>query len=172
MARSATKKSEQSELCSDVVALSDLDANKYAKVLSWKRKANISPVTDNNTRETEKSIGLSEYGDAEVKRLRQQQKQLSAGEIERIVKDYQGGKTTYELAEKYGCHRGTITRHLKNQGVTVTNSKIQDTSGEIIRLYEMGQNAFVLADQFGVSYTTILKHLHDNDVKVRTRWDY
>lgn len=92
-------------------------------------------------------------------------------EINEIVKEYANGATTRQLAEKYGCHRDTISRQLKKQGVAVTIEKITHADvGEMVRLYESGQKAEEVGRQFGVSKSTALNRLRANGVKMRGRW--
>ena len=42
-----------------------------------------------------------------------------------IISKYKAGKSTYELAQEYGCHRRTISDNLKKQGIKVTNQLME-----------------------------------------------
>ncbi|KAB8298415.1 helix-turn-helix domain-containing protein [Bifidobacterium apri] len=48
-------------------------------------------------------------------------KTLSEVESRTIIVKYQQGKSTYELAWEFGCHRATISRVLKDNGIEATN---------------------------------------------------
>ena len=116
---------------------------------------------------------VNEFGETEVRRLTQKQKKLTNDEVLQIVKDYQNGMNTNQLADKYGCHRVNISAQLKKHNIEVTTRKINSQNNtEIIELYEGGMNTTQLAKRFGVTCSTIIKYLHKNEVKMRTRWDY
>lgn len=70
--------------------------------------------------------GIDEFGEVAVKKLRQAQKYLSDAEIQEIIDLYQSGKaTTRDLADKFHCHRQTISHTLKQHGVKVDKRKAQ-----------------------------------------------
>ena len=71
--------------------------------------------------------------DCIVSEIRQQQKDLSDDEIQQIAQRYTEGASIYELAREFDCHRGTISRHLKQQGVTVSN-KVTDRPALVERV--------------------------------------
>lgn len=59
-----------------------------------------------------------------------QQKLLSKAEISQIIQKYQQGATVYELADMYDCHRQTVSRHLKKNGVEMRSGKLNSTKNE------------------------------------------
>ncbi|MFC0403594.1 helix-turn-helix domain-containing protein [Enterococcus ureilyticus] len=59
----------------------------------------------------------------DIKSSKPRQKLLSDKEISEIVAKYKDSCTIYELADIYGCHRQTVSRHLKKNGVEM-RSKI------------------------------------------------
>ena len=117
---------------------------------------------------------ISEDGKIVAKQIRQIQKHLSEEEIAQLIIDYQGGKSTSQLANEYGCNRHTIANQLKKHGIKVSRSKIrsEETVHRIIALYESGRLIAEIAGQFEVSESAINRLLHENGVKVRSRWDY
>ena len=158
-----------------LVALSDLEANKYNKVLKWKNRLISNPNLQNNPASSMKPpITKSEHGDLEVTRIRQHQKQLTLEEIERAAIEYLNGMSTGQLAEKYGCHRTTVSKNLKNRGIHVTNRRASEKINveEVISMYANMINTEQIAKKFEVSPNTITKYLRDNGIKIRTRWDY
>ena len=158
-----------------MVALSDIDSNKYDALLGAKRSIFAKMKdSDSSERLPHATTMVNTRGETVIKSLRRPQKQLSDVEINQIVEDYGNGLTVYQLAKKYKCHRTTISSHLKRRGIHVTNAadfSEQDTL-DIIRLYKSGTTTADIAKRYNVSYQTILKYLHANGVKMRTRWDY
>lgn len=153
------------------MALSALESNKYDKVLRWKRSANFTSDTPDTEQEP---VVVSEFGDLKVSHIRQPQKRLTAKEIAQAIEEYNNGMTTYELAEKYGCNRQTISAVLKRHGVTVTKGKASKKidDDEVIAMYADRITTEKIAQKFGVSPQTIVKCLRRHDIKIRTRWDY
>jgi len=117
---------------------------------------------------------IDSHGETAKSKLTPTQKRLTDSEIASIVEEYQGGITTYALAEKYDCNRKTISNHLKRHNVIVSIEKIKSEQSvkELIKSYKSGLTAEEVAEQFGISDTTVNKLLHKNDVEMRTRWDY
>ena len=156
------------------MALSGLDLNNYDGLIRYIK----SFVIDADVNDISEEIPIAykkvnEYGEIEVTKLTQQQKKLTNDEVLQIVKDYQNGMNTNQLADKYGCHRVNISAQLKKQNIEVTTRKLNSQNiTEIIGLYEGGMNTTQLAKRFGVTCPTIIKYLHENGVKMRTRWDY
>ena len=110
-----------------------------------------------------------------VKNLKQQHKcEFSNNEIEEMARQYRAGKTIYELAEKYGCHRVTVSAILKRNGVTVSVEKSEKMfdPAKAAELYEAGMKSKDIGIRLGVSEQTIRKCLKKQGIKIRTRWDY
>jgi DNA-directed RNA polymerase specialized sigma24 family protein len=42
---------------------------------------------------------------------------LPDDQIDELVRGYQDGASVYELANRFGIHRGTVSRHLHHAGV-------------------------------------------------------
>ena len=94
--------------------LSALNSNTFYKIVNVKHKLS---KTKNNIQPTEADC----QGEIEIRQLRQQQKRLTECEKVEIVAKYKAGISTYDLAKEYGCHRYTISKHLKDAGVEVSN---------------------------------------------------
>jgi reverse gyrase len=66
-----------------------------------------------------------------VSQIKQKQKRFTAEEVTELLKDYKAGLTVYQLGDKYGCHRTTVSEHLKANGIkmrgTRTPTKIKST---------------------------------------------
>ena len=61
----------------------------------------------------------ADYLDVEkmAKKIKQKQKRLSEEEVLELAKAYRSGLTVYECAEKFDCHRTTVSYQLKANGV-------------------------------------------------------
>ncbi|MDR0531132.1 MAG: hypothetical protein LBG83_03590 [Oscillospiraceae bacterium] len=160
-----------------MVELSDLDENKYSKIIRYKQSADIAevrvaPCSNNTMKAPELSRYISEDGETVARAIRQKQKRLTEKELAEVVIAYQSGKSADAIAAEYGCDRKTICAQLKAQGIAVSRSKIKTEEGvqEIIALYERGQTSAEIAKLKGVSASSIQNYLKKNGVKLRGRW--
>lgn len=155
------------------MGLSRLDSNKYDSIRKAKLKMSFNPSADGpSILNSHRSV--NEYGETEIKQIRQQQKRFSDVEISEIAQEYRSGKTTYELAEQYGCARHTIVTALKKMGIMATKAKAQEAldADEVIRLYNEYHTIEEIAKKHGVSSNAINRCLRYNGVAIRGRWDY
>ena len=109
-----------------------------------------------------------------VTEIRQEQKDLTDDEIQQVCQRYSEGASIYELADEFGCHRGTISRHLKQQGIKVSN-KVTDRPElleRVLQMYADGTHAKDIASKIGISPKSVSKILHDNDVRIRHSSEY
>ena len=101
------------------VGLSEINSKNYDIILDKVKSTPVTPVT---------SSSMSEYSDSTYNiktEIEQQQKHLSNNEVLEIISKYKAGKSTYELAKEYGCHRRTISDNLKKRGIKVTNQLME-----------------------------------------------
>jgi transposase-like protein len=157
-----------------LVALTAVDENQLDRLLRYRPNALSAPYNSTSEKAGSNKTYTDEFGEIAARKIQQAQKRLTVAEIDGIVAEYQQGASTYALAEKYGCHRNTISSNLKKRGITVTHSKIEACGGgaDIIALYKGGVNTTELAKRYSISHASIIKFLHDNGVEMRTRWDY
>ena len=87
---------------------------------------------------------------------------------------YQQGKSTYELAKEFGCHRYTISKALKDNGVEVTNqcAKKKVLAEMIMQMYSEWYKPQEIGEALGVSADTVRRILHANNVYIRKSWEY
>jgi len=90
-------------------------------------------------------------------------------EAEEIIKGYTEQRlTVYQLSEKHGCHRNTISRLLKQHDVRVSNIRMTDAQIEqTIELYEVGWSLREIAKELGVCKSNVQRTLHRNGIKMR-----
>ena len=143
--------------------------NSNYKMLSEKVKAVKASIPVESTLDPNLT-DLSYDPNSIVKDISQQQKHLKPEEIEQIVKRYQNGESTYELAEAFDCHRSTIANNLRKQGIKVSIEKID--LEEAIALYESGWTTIQLAERYRMSDNVVSRRLKKAGVKMRGRWDY
>jgi response regulator of citrate/malate metabolism len=99
-----------------------------------------------------------------VNKIKEQHKQFTDDEIPNLIADYKTGLTIYELADKYHCHRNTVSRALKAHGVTVTIQKIT-TDDEIQNLLNLRKNGLTnqqIAEHLNISKTTVKRYFRIN----------
>ena len=109
-----------------------------------------------------------------VKSIKQQQKHLSEEETRKIILEYQQGKSTYELAKEFGCHRYTISKALKDNGIEVSNqaAKKKVLAEMIMQMYSEWYKPQEIGEALGVSADTVRRILKQNDVYIRKSWEY
>lgn len=96
------------------------------------------------------------------------QPRLSAEKVGQIATAYEAGKTVYELAAEYGCHRVTISAALKRQGVALRRtSPTAEQIDEMVRLYKSGLSLARIGEQFAMNASTVLAHLRKKKIRAR-----
>jgi lambda repressor-like predicted transcriptional regulator len=93
---------------------------------------------------------------------RQRQIRPSTDLVARLVAEYEGGATTYDLATRHGLHRNTITAHLRRVGVTIrmdgmTPEQIQQAAD----LYAEGWSLARVGRAVGADAETVRKRLRE-----------
>lgn len=159
-----------------LVDLSRLDSNKYKTLIDHKKRFDYTSISLISDAEISDGRVIDEFGEVAVKRLEQPyRRDFSEDDIAQIISSYQSeNATTIDLAEQFGCSKGTINKLLREHGVTVTKAKAQAKLDDtlVIAMYEEQHTMEEIAKHFGVSSYTVNKCLHRNGVKIRSRWDY
>ena len=155
--------------------LSELDLNKYDIIIKF--KGTLPECVEDATsslRLSSADKAVNEYGDTVVNKILQHQKRLTDEEITDIITAYQNGKTTYELADEYGCNRNAISSNLKKHGITVYKDKATAKLDieQVSLLYTDKNTVAQIAKRFHVSSSTILRCLRNQKIQLRSRWDY
>jgi DNA invertase Pin-like site-specific DNA recombinase len=101
-------------------------------------------------------------------RQRKAQPPLSDERVGQVIAAYKLGKTVYELAAEYNCHRVTISAVLKWQGVALRRtSPTPEQIEEMVCLYEDGYSLARVGDRLGVSATTVFSRLRERVIVTR-----
>lgn len=98
---------------------------------------------------------------------------LRADEIEALIAGYTEGATLRELAARFGIHRHTVAKHLKDAGVQrrlqpLTASQIEEAA----RLYAEGMSVMEVGAKLGVHGSTVSLVLKRHGVARRNPWDH
>ncbi|PKU89679.1 Homeodomain-like domain-containing protein [Bifidobacterium thermophilum] len=90
-----------------------------------------------------------------------------------IIAKYQQDKSIYELAREFGCHRATISRVVKDNGIEVTNqcAKKKVLTEMIMQMYSELYKPQEIREALGVSADTVRRILHDKNVCIRKSWE-
>jgi uncharacterized protein (DUF433 family) len=114
------------------------------------------------------------YGETEVVKIQQEQKHMSEEETKLLVEGYRCGKTTYQLARQFGCHRLTVSNALKRHGVNVTKctGQRQLDAEDVIAMYGDMCTSAEIAEKYGVEPNVILRCLRKRGVRIRGKWEY
>lgn len=111
-----------------MVVLSDLDTNYFTRVIKYKNSVDYV-VAEAESQGPSTSAQLPESKERIVKRLHQPQKILSEEEISELVVGYKSGLAVYQLAKQFGCHRTTVSQHLKAKGIEMRNRPLYSNPG-------------------------------------------
>ena len=150
------------------LGLSEINSKNYDIILDKVKYTPMTPVSDSP---------MPEYPDNAYNiktEIKQQQKHLSNNEVLEIISKYKAGKSTYELAQEYGCHRRTISDNLKKQGIKVTN-QLMERKGVVELVMQMYSEYYKPADiakAVGINVDSVRKILKENNVYIRKSWEY
>ena len=148
----------------------DFDSNHLDVVVAFKKSISDgveAHLSANNQPSNARRV--NEYGEIQATRIEQSQKRLTDEEIGLICSAYRSGKSTYQLAREFGCHRNTISNALKSKGIEVTKKSKLDVV-DVATLYEQGYATQEIADKYNVGPQVILRCLKAEGIKIRGRW--
>lgn len=93
---------------------------------------------------------------------------LDDGQVRELIAGYQGGATVYELGERFGIERRTVSEILRRHHVPMrrrglTSEQVDDA----IRLYGMGWSLARVGQHLGVDGMTVLNKLRERGIPTR-----
>ena len=117
--------------------LSNLYSKKYEPVRRAKAKMSFSSSPHPDSLEDQVRVA-NRYGELEVKQYVLLQHRITDTEAEEMSKAYLDGRTTYELAEKYGCNRHAVVYALKKKGIVADKAKARKKLDipKVLAMYE------------------------------------
>ncbi len=140
------------------MVLTDPDAKQFATEVT-KVRAHLAEW---------KHQGVSEPRREPKKPTLRAQRRLTAKQVEQLIAGYKAGSTVYQLADEFGCDRTTVSKKLKDAGITLRRTPpAEEQIDEMVRLYESGLSLERTGERVGFSAHTVLKYLGGRDVKTR-----
>ena len=95
-------------------------------------------------------------------------RQLDDKQVRRLIAGYEDGATVYELGDRYGINRRTVSKVLKRHGVAMRRRGLSpEQVDEAVKLYEAGWSLARIGGQMGVDATTVMNRLRERGVKTR-----
>ena len=89
-------------------------------------------------------------------------RQLGVKQVEQLIADYQSGATVYELGDRFGIERRTVSSILHRHGVPMRRRGLSpDQVDDAIHLYNLGWSLARVGDHLGVNHTTVLNKLRE-----------
>ena len=121
----------------------------YSKWTSW---TNTLPKPGNLTQGVHPAADRAQRGSAA---------RLPPARIAALVDGYQAGATVYELADRFGIHRTSVSANLHRAGVPMRRQGMGEQQKTLaVVLYNQGWSIAHLSDRFDVDPTTVRRALH------------
>ncbi|GAA1029110.1 MULTISPECIES: hypothetical protein [Amycolatopsis] len=95
-------------------------------------------------------------------------RQLGSDQVEQLIADYRSGATVYELGDRFGIERRTVSSILHRHGVPMRRSGLSSEQVDnAIHLYNLGWSLARVGDHLGVNHTTVLNKLRERGIPTR-----
>jgi hypothetical protein len=95
-------------------------------------------------------------------------RQLDADQVQELIAGYQAGATVYELGDRFGIERRTVSNILHRRGVPMRRRGLSSLQvDKAIHLYNFGWSLARVGDHLGVDHTTVLTKLRERGVPTR-----
>lgn len=95
-----------------------------------------------------------------VRRIGKPQTFLTPAEVDRLVDDYLAGLSVGYLAQMYGVHRATVSKHLTRNNVVRRQSGLTvDEAAEAVKLHHSGISMREIARSLGVDRKQVRRSL-------------
>jgi hypothetical protein len=117
----------------------------------------------------EKLPGLDTPQPAPVRRDRPRSaRQLGDDQIQQLIAGYQSGSTVYELGDRFGVERRTVSNILQRHGVPMRRRGLSpEQVDDAIHLYNLGWSLARVGQNLSVDHTTVLNKLRERGVPTR-----
>ena len=97
-----------------------------------------------------------------VRRIGKPQTFLITAEVDRLIDDYLAGLSVGYLAQKYGVHRSTVSKHLtRNNVVRRQHGLTTEEAAEAVKLHGGGVSMRAIARTLGVDRKEVRASLVD-----------
>jgi DNA-binding MarR family transcriptional regulator len=95
-------------------------------------------------------------------------RQLDADQVQALIQSYTAGVTTYELGDRFGIDRRTVSAILRRRGVDMRQRGLSPSQiDDAIRLYNSGWALARVGEHLGVDPTTVLNRLRERGIPTR-----
>jgi hypothetical protein len=95
-------------------------------------------------------------------------RRLDADQVPELIAGYQAGATVYELGDRFGIERRTVSTVLRRHGVPMRRRSLSiDQIDTAIHLYTLGWSLARVGEHLGVDPTTVLNCLRRRGVRTR-----
>jgi hypothetical protein len=98
----------------------------------------------------------------------QRARQLDAERIQDLIAGYQAGATVYELGDRFGIDRRTVSAILRRHGIDMRQRGLSPSQvDDAIRLYNSGWALARVGEHLRVDPTTVLNQLRKRGIPTR-----
>lgn len=95
-------------------------------------------------------------------------RRLDADQIQELIAGYQAGATVYELGDRFGIERRTVSNILKRHDVPMRRRGLSpEQVDDAIHLYNLGWSLVRVGGHLGVDHTTVLTKLRERGIPTR-----
>ena len=102
------------------------------------------------------------------RRVPRRARQLDEGQVRELIAGYQAGATVYELGDRFGINRRTVSKILHRRHVPMRMRGLSpEQIDEAVRLYEAGWSLARIGERMNVDGTTVLARLRERGVRTR-----
>ena len=98
----------------------------------------------------------------------QRARQLGDEQVQQLIACYQSGSTVYDLGDRFGIERRTVSNTLQRHGVPMRRRGLSpEQVDDAIHLYKLGWSLARVGDHLGVNHTTVLNKLRERGILTR-----
>jgi hypothetical protein len=95
-------------------------------------------------------------------------RQLDTDQIQELIAGYQSGATVYELGDRFGIERQTVSDILHRRKVSMRRRGLSpDQIDDAIHFYNRGWSLARIGQHLGVAHTTVLTKLRERSIPTR-----
>lgn len=95
-------------------------------------------------------------------------RQLGSEQVVQLIADYQSGATVYELGDRFGIERRTVSNILHRHGVPMRRRGLsEDQIDKAVQLYNQGWSLARISARMDVDKWTVRQRLFERGVKIR-----
>jgi hypothetical protein len=95
-------------------------------------------------------------------------RQLDANQVQELISGYEAGATVYELGDRFGIERRTVSTILHRHGIPMRRRGLSpDQVDDAIHLYNLGWSLARVGKHLNVDHVTVLNKLRERGVPTR-----